>query len=101
MFLEKGEKMWNKVDIKIYLVHVTKDREKAVVVWLSSYEGPLVRVFDSVEVINSFYQGLFGKPAPEYVNVTRNLFWKEIEKLQEQDNGLREYDFREIRKSLV
>ncbi len=91
----------NKVDMKVYLVQITKDREKVVVIWFSSYEGPLVRVFDSIGQVTNLYKGLFGKPIPDYLNVTRELFWKEIEKLQELDKSLQDYDFRDIRKSLI
>lgn len=84
-----------------YLVQISEFASKVVIVAVTRYEPPLIKVFNTLEEASSAVFGITGAHLPEPVPVSKEVFRSKIEKLQKEDEKLALMSFDPVLKSLT
>ncbi len=85
----------------VYLVQTSETNLKVVILAVTSYDLPLIEIFNSLEEAKTVVFGITGAHLPELAPITKDVFWANVEKLKKEDSRLISVDFGSVKKRLL
>ncbi|HAI62845.1 TPA: hypothetical protein DCL89_01310 [candidate division WWE3 bacterium] len=93
--------MLRKGYLMAYLVQISEENLKVVILAVTTHNPPFVKIFDNLEEARTAVFGITGAHLPELTPITKDVFWSNIKDLKKSDERLAPINFGSVLKRLV